>query len=178
MALWPRLARDFERLRRVRGRGFWATAFDAFLLDSGFQALVAHRIAHALAVWGVPLLPAICRRWAIGACAIDILPRARIGGGCIVAHGLGLVIGGRTVIGEDCTLLHGVTLGEARFSELDCPTIGDRVTIGAGAIVLGGISVGDGAMIGAGAVVLADVPAGATVAGVPAKVIREEGSVS
>ncbi|MGH9360344.1 MAG: serine O-acetyltransferase, partial [Thermoanaerobaculia bacterium] len=84
---------------------------------------------------------------------------------------VGLVVGGQTVIGEDCTLLHGVTLGEARFDELDCPRIGDRVTIGAGAKVLGGISVGDDAMIGANTVVLRDVPAGAVVAGIPARVV-------
>ena len=68
-------------------------------------------MGHALLGWGVPVLPAACRRWAIAACGVDILPRAEIGGGAIVAHGLGLVVGGRTVIGRDCTLLHGVTLG-------------------------------------------------------------------
>lgn len=169
MVIFPRLRRDFQRLRQVKGRGFWMALLDSVLFDSGFQALLAHRIAHALVGWRVPILPAICRRWAIGACAVDILPRADIGGGCIIAHGIGLVIGGRTVIGEDCTLLHGVTLGEVRFDELVCPRIGDRVTIGAGAIVLGGISIGDDAVIGAGSVVLANVPAGAVVAGVPAR---------
>lgn len=166
-----RLARDFARLRRVKGRGFWIALLDAVLLDSGFQALVAHRLAHALARRGVPLLPAVCRRWAIGACGVDILPRAEIGGGCIVAHGIGLVVGGETVIGEDATLLHGVTLGEVRFDETACPRLGDRVTVGAGATVLGGIAVGDDAVIGAGAVVLSDVPAGARVAGIPARVV-------
>lgn len=168
---WARLRRDFARLRRVKGRGFWVSLADALLLDSGFQALVAHRLAHALARRGVPLLPAVCRRWAIGACGVDILPRADVGGGCIVAHGLGLVVGGYTVIGEDATLLHGVTFGEARFDEIDYPRVGDRVTVGAGATLLGGITVGDDAVIGAGAVVVADVPAGARVAGVPARVI-------
>ena len=164
-----RLRRDFRRLREVKGRGFWMALLDGVLFDSGFQALLAHRVAHALCVRRVPVLPAICRRWAIAACAVDILPRADIGGGCMIAHGLGLVIGGGTVIGEDCTLLHGVTLGEVRFDELDCPRVGNRVTIGAGAIVLGGIAIGDDAVIGAGSVVLADVPAGTVVAGVPAR---------
>jgi serine O-acetyltransferase len=169
-----RLRRDFHRLRAVKGRGFLMALLDSLLFDSGFQALVAHRLAHALIVRRVPILPAVCRRWAIAACGVDILPRADIGGGLIIAHGIGLVIGGRTVIGEDCTLLHGVTLGEARFEELDCPRVGDRVTIGAGAIVLGGITVGDDAVIGAGSVVLSDVPAGCAVAGVPARVIRDK----
>jgi serine O-acetyltransferase len=168
---WARLRRDFSRLRRVKGRGFWLALVDAVLLDAGFQALLAHRLAHALARRRVPLLPAVCRRWAIGACGVDILPRAEIGGGCIVAHGLGLVVGGATVIGEEATLLHGVTLGEVRFEETACPRLGDRVTVGAGASVLGGIAVGDDATVGAGAVVLADVPAGARVAGVPARVV-------
>ena len=166
---WPRLRKDFARLRAVKGRGLAASLVDAFLFDSGFQALVAHRMAHSLANFGIPLLPAICRRWAIAACAIDILPRAEIGGGCIVAHGIGLVIGGRTVIGEDCTILHGVTFGEARFTELACPRLGDRVTVGAHATLLGGISIGDDAVIGAASVVLRDVAAGATVVGNPAR---------
>ena len=168
-----RLARDFARLRTVKGRGFWSALLDAAFFDSGFQAIAAHRAAHALARRGVPVLPAVFRRWAIGACGVDILPRADIGGGCIVAHGIGLVVGGETVIGEDCTLLHGVTLGEVRFDELACPRLGDRVTVGAGAAVLGGITVGDDAVIGAGSVVLSDVPAGARVAGVPARVIQQ-----
>jgi serine O-acetyltransferase len=166
------LARDFRRLRQVKGRSWWLALCDALFFDSGFQALVAYRVAHTLLSWRIPVLPAVCRRWAIGACGVDILPRAEIGGGCIIAHGVGLVVGGYTVIGEDCTLLHGVTLGEARFDELDYPRVGNRVTISAGALVLGGVTVGDDATIAAGAVVLADVPAGATVAGVPARVLR------
>jgi len=166
-----RLAGDFARLRAVKGRGFWTALLDALFFDSGFQALAAHRAAHALARRGIPVLPAVFRRWAIAFCGVDILPRAEIGGGCIVAHGLGLVVGGATVIGEDCTLLHGVTLGEVRFDELACPRLGDRVTVGAGAAILGGIAVGDDAVIGAGSVVLSDVPAGARVAGVPARVL-------
>lgn len=169
--LWPNLRRDFRRLRQVKGWSVARAFVDAVFLDSGFQALMAYRVGHTLQRWGVPLLPAVCRRWAVGACGVDILPRARIGGGCIIAHGVGLVVGGYSVIGEDCTLLHGVTLGEARFDEIDYPRVGDRVTIGAGATLLGGITVGDDAVIAAGAVVLADVPAGATVAGVPARVI-------
>lgn len=171
---WDRVRRDLRRLREIKGWGFWRALLDGLLFDSGFQALLAHRLAHALIRHGIPVLPAICRRWAIGACGVDILPRADIGGGCIIAHGIGLVVGGRTVIGEDCTLLHGVTLGEARFDELDCPRLGDRVTVGAGAIVLGGIQIGDDALIGAGSVVVSDVPPGAVVAGVPARELSRQ----
>jgi serine O-acetyltransferase len=171
---WPRVGHDFRRLRQIKGRGLLAALVDAVLLDSGFQALLAHRLAHTLLSWRVPLLPAVCRRWAVGACGVDILPRAQIGGGCVIAHGIGLVIGGYTVIGEDCTLLHGVTLGEARFDELDYPRLGDRVTVSAGALVLGGVDIGDDATIAAGAVVVANVPAGATAAGVPARIVRTQ----
>lgn len=172
---WPRLRRDLRRLRAVKGRGLLFALFDALLLDSGFQALLAYRCAHTLRRWRVPLLPAVLRRLAIAECAIDIVPTAKIAGGCIISHGVGLVVGGETVIGEDCTLLQGVTLGEVRFDELACPRIGHRVTLGAGAQVLGGIEVGDDATVGAGAVVLEDVPAGATVVGVPARVVASRG---
>ena len=173
MSVWPRFSRDFARLRAVKGRGVVAAAIDCFLFDSGFQALVAYRVGHTLRGWHVPLLPALCRRWAIAACAVDILPAAEIGGGCILAHGVGTVIGGTTVIGEDCTILHGVTFGEARFTELACPRLGDRVTVGAHATLLGGISIGDDAVIGAASVVLRDVAAGTTVAGNPARELQK-----
>jgi len=173
---WARLQRDFHRLRTVKGRGFAFAFFDAVFLDSGFQALLFHRMAAALRRWGIPLLPAVLRRLGISQCGVDLLPSADIGGGCIIAHGIGLVVGGEAVVGEDCTLLHGVTLGEARFDETACPRLGNRVTVGAGAILLGGITVGDDASIAAGAVVLDDVPAGAAVAGVPARVIAGSGA--
>lgn len=168
MAMWPNFRRDLRRLREIKGRGALRTFVESMLFDSGFQALVAYRMGSAFRRWGLPVLPAVCRRWAIGSCGIDILPQARIDGGCYIAHGLGLVVGGTTVIGEDCTLLQGVTLGEVRFSEDECPRIGNRVTIGAHASVLGGVSVGDDAFIGASAVVLEDVPAGSVAVGIPA----------
>ncbi|MDH3745263.1 MAG: serine O-acetyltransferase [Acidobacteriota bacterium] len=171
LSVWPRLGRDFERLRTSKGRGFAYALFDAIVFDNGFQALLAHRMSHTLLRWRVPLVPAILRRLMNAFCCVDIAPRARIGGGCVVPHGLGLVVGSYTIIGEDCTLLHGVTLGEAKFDGTACPRVGDRVTIGARAAVLGEIEVGDDSIIGAGAVVLESVPAGAVVAGVPARVV-------
>jgi serine O-acetyltransferase len=169
MRIWPNFRRDLSRIREIKGKGALRTFLESVLFDSGFQALVAYRIGSSFRRWGWPVLPAVFRRWAIGSCGVDILPQAEIGGGCIIAHGIGLVVGGTTVIGEDCTLLQGVTLGEARFSELDCPRIGDRVTIGAHATLLGGIRVGDDAFVGAGAVVVEDVPAGHLAVGIPAR---------
>ncbi|MGB5294354.1 MAG: serine O-acetyltransferase [Thermoanaerobaculia bacterium] len=169
MSVWPNFRRDLRRIREIKGKGTFRTFVEAMLFDSGFQALAAYRMGSSFRQWGWPVLPAVFRRWAIGSCGIDILPQARIGGGCYIAHGLGLVVGGTTVIGEDCTLLQGVTLGEARFSEDACPRIGNRVTIGVNAVVLGGVSVGDDAFVGAGAVVLEDVPAASLAVGTPAR---------
>jgi len=168
--MWPRLARDFDRLKRIKGWGTLHTLVDTLILDNGFQALILYRTASALRGWGIPFLPALSRRLSIAFCGIDILPQAEIGGGCYIPHGVGLVVGGATVIGEDCTILQGVTFGEARFDTDDCPRVGNGVTIGAGAKLLGGITVGDGAFVGAGAVVLDDVPPGQTAVGVPARV--------
>lgn len=169
MSMWPNFRRDLQRIREIKGKGALRTFLEAVLFDSGFQALTAYRMGSTFRRWGWPVLPAVFRRWAIGSCGVDILPQARIGGGCYIAHGLGLVVGGTTVIGEDCTLLQGVTLGEARFSENACPRIGDRVTIGAHAALLGGISVGDDTFVGAGAVVLEDVPPASVAVGAPAR---------
>ncbi len=166
--MWPNLSRDFRRLREIKGWGFWRTFFDAGLLDAGFQAILAHRLAATLKRWGIPLLPAVCRRCAIGLSGIDILPQAQIGPGLYIPHGVGIVIGGESILGSDCTLLQGVTLGEARFSETSCPTLGNRVTVGAGAKLLGGIRIGDDSFIAANAVVTSDVPANSLAVGAPA----------
>lgn len=166
--MWPRLRRDFRRLRDIKGWGWWRTLVDVIVLDSGFQALMLYRTAHALRGWGIPFLPAFCRRLSVALCGIDILPQAEIGGGCYIPHGVGIVVGGTTVIGTDCTILQGVTFGEARFDTDACPRVGDGVTLGAGAKLLGGISIGDRASVGAGAVVLEDVPPGHIAVGVPA----------
>lgn len=165
------LTRDFQRLRRIKGWSTFRALLDALFLDAGFQAVLLYRVAHTFLHWKIPVLPAFCRRLSVALCSVDILPHARIGGGLFLPHSPGIVVGGRTVIGEDCTLLHGVTLGEARFDELACPHLGDRVTVGAGAHILGDVVVGDEATIGAASVVLDDVPAGAVVAGAPARVV-------
>ncbi len=168
MNLWPRLGRDFRRLTEIKSWSTGRALVDAVFLDAGFQALVFYRSAHTLKSWGVPFLPALLRRISIALCAIDIVPQAEIGGGCYIPHGVGIVIGGTSVVGEDCTILQGVTLGEARFDTSDCPRIGDRVTLGAGAKILGGIEVGADSFIGANSVVLADVPPGSVAVGAPA----------
>lgn len=168
MKLCPRLRRDFRRYKEIQEWGTLRTLVDAVFLNSGFQALLAYRLAHSMKKARIPFAPALLRRFSIAFCAIDILPQADIGGGCYIPHSPGIVIGGTSVIGEDCTLLQGVTLGEARFSETACPTVGKRVVLGAGATLLGDIRIGDGSFVAAGAVVLQDVPPRHTAVGVPA----------
>jgi serine O-acetyltransferase len=143
---------------------------------AGVQALLAHRVAHALREAGVPLAPrciAYCARAVTG---VEIHPAARIGGEFFIDHGSGVVIGETAEIGERVTLYQGVTLGGTGFQRgKRHPTVGDNVTVGSGAKLLGPISVGDGAKIGANTVVVEDVPPGSTVIGNPGHPVKVEG---
>ena len=116
----------------------------------------------------IPLLPGIIQRHIYRFFGLEIIPGADIGGGLYIAHPVGTVISA-SKIGENCTVIANVTIGMR--NEWAFPTIGDHVFIGAGARVLGGISIGNNARIGANAVVIDDVPDGATVVGIPARVI-------
>jgi serine O-acetyltransferase len=141
----------------------------------GFHALVIHRIAHSFWRAGFYWLGRFIShlsRWLTG---IEIHPGARIGRRFFIDHGMGVVIGETALIGDDCTLYHGVTLGGTSWKEgKRHPTLGNGVVIGAGAKVLGPIMVGDGAKIGSNAVVVRDVPPGATAVGIPARIIEAE----
>src|SRR3954451_12001948 len=106
---------------------------------------------------------------------LELRPKTRVGAGLKINHGFGLVVNDQSIIGEDVTLRHGVTLGH-KAPGGPCPVIGDRVVVGAGAIILGGITIGDDAVVAAGSVVLEDVPPGATVAGNPARIVRRAGA--
>ncbi|HEV6952665.1 MAG TPA: serine O-acetyltransferase EpsC [Promicromonospora sp.] len=138
----------------------------------GVHALWAHRAAHRL--WRNPALrlPArLLSQLARATTGIEIHPGARIGRRLFIDHGMGVVIGETTVVGDDVMLYHGVTLGGRSLNRgKRHPTLGDRVTVGAGAKVLGPVWVGDDAQIGANAVVVKDVPARAVAVGVPARV--------
>jgi serine O-acetyltransferase len=141
-----------------------------FLYFKGFLALQGYRIAHWLwrqerETFAFHLQSRISERF-----SVDIHPAARIGQGILIDHATGVVIGETAMVGDNVSLLHGVTLGGTGKTETDRhPKIGDGVLIGAGAKVLGDISVGEEARIAAGSVVLKDVPAHCTVAGVPAE---------
>ena len=140
------------------------------------QALLAHRVAHALREAGVPLLPRAIAYLTRAVTGVEIHPAAEIGKEFFIDHGSGVVIGETAKIGDCVTLYQGVTLGGTGFQRgKRHPTLGDNVTVGSGAKLLGPIAVGDGAKIGANTVVVEDVPPGATVVGNPGHPVRVEG---
>ena len=142
----------------------------------GVQALLAHRVAHALHQADVPLAPLAIAYLSRGVTGIEIHPGAHIGEDFFIDHGSGVVIGETTEIGDCVTLYQGVTLGGTGFQRgKRHPTVGDNVTIGSGAKLLGPISVGHGARVGANTVVVEDVPARSTVVGNPGHPVRVEG---
>jgi serine O-acetyltransferase len=148
--------------------------FEVLTTYPGVHAVLHHRLSHALWLaglkWPARMLSALSR-WLTG---IEIHPAARIGDSFFVDHGMGVVVGETAEIGDDCTLYHGVTLGGTSWEKgKRHPTLGNNVIIGAGAKVLGPIQVGDGGRIGSNAVVMKDVPAGATVVGVPAHIAHQ-----
>jgi len=142
----------------------------------GVQAVLAHRVSHALYGAGVPLAPRALATATRALTGIEIHPAAQVGAGLFIDHGAGVVIGETAEIGDDVTLYQGVTLGGTGFA---CgkrhPTVQDNVTIGSGAKLLGPITVGHGAKIGANSVVIHDVPPHSTVVGNPGHPVRVDG---
>lgn len=143
------------------------------LTYSGLHAVWCHRLSHRLWTHGHQLAAQIVCQIGRVLTGVEIHPAARIGRRLLIDHGTGIVIGETAEIGDDVVLYQGVTLGGVEnHPGRRHPTLGDRVFVGAGAKILGAITVGDDTKIGANAVVLHDVPAGATAVGVPAHVIR------
>ncbi|HEY1386457.1 MAG TPA: serine O-acetyltransferase [Dongiaceae bacterium] len=149
----------------------------------GFHALLGHRLSHALYLGGWRVLARVvsqAARWFTG---IEIHPGATIGRRLFIDHGMGTVIGETAEIGDDVTMYQDITLGgtspsvnsAAQVNKKRHPTLRDRVIVGAGAQILGAITVGHGAKVGANAVVVSDVPAGAIVVGIPAKIAAPRG---
>ncbi len=148
---------------------------DIMLFSTGTHIVWAHRRHHWLYTHGFKTLARwLAKRMRVKMGA-DIHPAATIGRRFSIDHGVGVVIGGTTVIGDDCMLYQGVTLGMTtkQMGGKRHPTLGNNVLVGAGATILGDITVGDNVRVGAGAVVLEDVPHDVTVAGVPAKIVRD-----
>jgi serine O-acetyltransferase len=175
MSVWRRdlqAARD----RDPAARAAWEVA----LLYPGVHAIWAHRLAHALWTRGYRFAGRALSQLTRSFTGVEIHPGATIGAGLFIDHGMGVVIGETAVVGENVTLYHGVTLGGTTLDKgkKRHPTIGDRVTIGAGAKVLGAIEIGSDSRIGANAVVVRDVPANAVVVGVPGQVVSRSRAVA
>ncbi len=148
-------------------------AFEVLATYPGLHAVLMHRLCHRLWRGGFKLSARMLSNVARLFTGIEIHPGAEIGRRFFIDHGMGVVIGETAVVGDDCTLYHGVTLGGTSWEKgKRHPTLGKDVVVGAGAKVLGPILVGDGARIGSNAVVVKPVPAGGTVVGVPGRVIE------
>ena len=158
--------------RDPAARGF----LEIILCYPGFQALVMHRISHTLWKYKIPLLPRVLSQFTRSFTGIEIHPGAQIGRGVFIDHGMGVVIGETSQIGNRCLLYQGVTLGgTGKDHGKRHPTLEENVVVGAGAKVLGAITVGTNTRIGAGSVVLRDVDADSTVVGIPGRVIHQSG---
>jgi serine O-acetyltransferase len=145
------------------------------LLNPRIRAVLLYRISHVLARHHLMPLALLLRAHTLRSAGVEIHPSARIGAGLYLIHSTGIIIGPGVVIGRDCRLHPGVVLGEPGRGSTGTwgePVVGDNVTIGTHAVVLGKIRLGDRCVVGANAVVLKDVPDDGVVAGVPAKVIR------
>ena len=145
----------------------------------GFQAIVFHRFNHWLWNKGLHLLARISAHLARFLTGIEIHPGATIGEGFFIDHGMGIVIGETSEIGNNVSIYHGVTLGGTTWNKgKRHPTLQDNVVVGAGAKILGPVTIGEGARIGSNAVVVKDVPAGATVVGVPGRIVTRKKRVA
>lgn len=150
---------------------------EVVLCYPSLHAMAFHRLAHRLHRWGVPLLPRLISQFSRFVTGIEIHPGATIGRRFFIDHGMGVVIGETAVVGDDVMLYHQVTLGgTGKDSGKRHPTLENGVVVGAGAKILGNITVGAQARIGAGSVVLRDVPAGATVVGIPGRIVAVKGA--
>ena len=165
---------DFKIIkeRDPAARGF----LEIILCYPGFQALVLHRISHKLWNYKLPLLPRVLSQLTRNITGIEIHPGAKIGRGVFIDHGMGVVIGETSEIGDRCLLYQGVTLGgTGKDSGKRHPTLQENVVVGAGAKVLGAIKIGSNTRIGAGSVVVKNVEKNSTVVGIPGRVVHQSG---
>jgi len=158
--------------RDPAAKGRWEIVF----LYSGFHAMVAYRITHRLFKMHIPFVPRLFSQIARHFTGIEIHPGATIGRGLFIDHGMGVVIGETSILGDNITLYQGVTLGgTGKEKGKRHPTLGNNVVVGTGAKILGNITIGDNSYIGANAVVIKDVPPNSTVVGVPGRITKQDG---
>jgi serine O-acetyltransferase len=167
----------YQDIRAAQKRDPAAKTFlEVLLLYQGLHALVAYRFSHLLYKGKLFFLARFFSQLARWYSGIEIHPGAQIGKRLFIDHGMGVVIGETAIIGDDVLLYQGVTLGGTGLEQgKRHPTIGNNVVIGAGAKVLGSITVGDNSYIGSNAVVIKDVPANSTVVGVPGRITKQDG---
>lgn len=170
MNLFKHIKNDFCNVKR--NDPALHSTFELFFNYPGLWALFYHRIAHSIYNRGLRFIPRFISAFSRLLTTIDIHPAAQIGHRVFIDHGAGVVIGETAIIGDDVVIYQQVTLGGVSTSVgKRHPTIGNRVVIGAGAKILGNITLGDDAKIGANSVVVKDVPCGATAVGVPARIL-------
>lgn len=149
---------------------------EVLLLYPGLHALMVYRIANRLWHWGVPFIPRWLSQGARFWTGIEIHPGATIGKNLFIDHGMGVVVGETAIIGDNVLLYHGVTLGgSGKETGKRHPTVGDSVVVGAGAKILGNITIGANSYIGANAVVIKNVPPNSTVVGIPGRITKQDG---
>jgi serine O-acetyltransferase len=172
--MFKRLIEDIDAIRArdpaARSR------FEVFLAYPGFHAVRWHRLANWFWRHGMRLMGRWTSHWGRWLTGIEIHPGAKIGERLFIDHGMGVVIGETAEVGENVTLLQGVTLGGTSLKrEKRHPTLGDNVVVGAGAKIIGAFKIGDGSRIGAGSVVVREVPTNSVVVGVPGRVTYRDG---
>jgi serine O-acetyltransferase len=179
---WPLLkliradvqATTHPNFRLYGTRRFWMRVAAKVVLSANVRAVITFRIAHALARKGYLPLALVLRARILRVSAAELNPQAKIGPGLYLVHAVGVAIGAFVEIGDNCTIYHGATIGPQRAGTQgahEYTKIGNNVTVGTHAVVMGGVTVGDGAVIGANAVVTSDVAAGSVVGGVPARAL-------
>ena len=158
------LRRDTARLKAIKQKPFPWYVLESLLFENGYQAVFLHRLANFFKRRGIPFFGPFIHRLSLWLTGVDIAPGAEIGPGLFISHGVGLVIGDRARVGSDALILQQVTIGASSLKKLDAmPVVGDRVFIGAGARVIGGIKVGNDVIIGTNVVLNQDVPDGSRV---------------
>lgn len=147
--------------------------WEVFFMYPGFKAVLRHRIAHKLYNKGHKFLATRISNSTRRKYGIEIHPAAQLGNGVFIDHGMGVVIGETAIVGDNCTIYQGVTLGgTGKDKGKRHPTLGNNVLVGCGAKLLGNFTVGDNAKIAANAVVLSDVPENCTCVGIPARIVK------
>lgn len=173
MGFWEIIKKDYDAV--FRNDPAARNMLEVVFAYPGFHAIFFHRINHLIWTSGIPVIPRLLSHMARFLTGIEIHPAAKIGAGFFIDHGMGVVIGETSEVGEDCLLYQGVTLGgTGKEKGKRHPTLGNHVVVGTGAKILGAITIGDHVKVGANAVVLDPVPDHAIVVGVPGKVIKKK----